>query len=46
MKAQPNNFPHFKAKPDVSSVLAQPLFPSFLALLFFFLQLFPIPFVA
>lgn len=43
MKAQPNNFPHFKAQPD-----AAPLFPSVLALpfLFFFLQLFLIPFVA
>lgn len=44
MKAQPNNFPHFKAKLMRVQCSAAPLFPSLLALLF--LQLSLIPFVA
>lgn len=36
MKAQPNNFPHFKAKLMRVQCSAAPLFPSLLALLFFY----------
>lgn len=45
MKAQPNNFPHFKAKPDASSMLGGAALSFFPCPPFFFLQLFLIPFV-